>query len=129
MAFDIHLTEKLTVFVDDMRRMGLAILPPDINASEADFSVEPDAAGTVYPFAVRYALGGLKGVGESAMDLLVAERRAKGPFKDLDDFANRVEPRMLNRRQLESLAAAGGFDSLGVSRAGRGAGAGVSPAG
>ncbi|HEX7822458.1 MAG TPA: DNA polymerase III subunit alpha [Sphingobium sp.] len=118
MAFDIHLTEKLTVFVDDMRRMGLNILPPDINASEADFSVEPDPECAIYPFAVRYALGGLKGVGESAMDLLVAERRAKGPFKDLDDFANRVEPRMLNRRQIESLAAAGGFDSLGVSRAG-----------
>jgi DNA polymerase-3 subunit alpha len=118
MAFDIHLTEKLTVFVDDMRRMALNILPPDINASEADFSVEPDPESQGYPFAVRYALGGLKGVGERAMELLVEERRAKGSFKDLDDFANRVEPRLLNRRQIESLAAAGSFDTLGVSRAG-----------
>jgi DNA polymerase-3 subunit alpha len=118
MAFDIHLTDKLTVFVDDMRRMGVNCLPPDINVSEADFSVEPDAEGTVYPFAVRYALGGLKGVGERAMELLVDERRAKGPFRSLDDFANRVEPRLLNRRQIESLAAAGAFDSMDVPRAG-----------
>jgi len=118
MAFDIHLTEKLTVFVDDMRRMGLGILPPDINRSEADFSVEPDPQGAAYPFAVRYALGGLKGVGERAMELLVEERGKGGAFKDLDDFANRVEPRLLNRRQIESLAGAGAFDALGVSRAG-----------
>ncbi|MFT3966798.1 MAG: DNA polymerase III subunit alpha, partial [Sphingobium sp.] len=118
MAFDIHLTEKLTVFVDDMRRMGLNILPPDLNRSEADFTVEPDPDCAIYPFAVRYALGGLKGVGERAMELLVEERKKAGPFKDLDDFANRVEPRLLNRRQIESLAGAGAFDCFNVSRAG-----------
>ncbi|MEJ7925192.1 DNA polymerase III subunit alpha [Sphingobium sp. AN641] len=121
MAFDIHLTDKLTVFVDDMRRMGLQCLGPDINRSEADFSVEPVAAEGSDPrlgFAVRYALGGLKGVGEKAMDQLVAERDAGGPFKSLDDFADRIEPRLLNRRQLESLAAAGAFDEIHVDRAG-----------
>jgi DNA polymerase III subunit alpha len=67
---------------------------------------------------VRYALGGLKGVGEKAMEQLVAERDVGGPFKSLDDFADRIEPRMLNRRQLESLAAAGAFDGIHADRAG-----------
>jgi DNA polymerase III subunit alpha len=114
MCFDMHQTDKLCIFVDDMRRMGIACLPPCINASEAEYSVEPHEDA----HAVRYALGGLKGVGEKAMETLVAERVAKGPFKSLDDFANRVEPRLLNRRQLESLAAAGAFDSIHPDRAG-----------
>jgi len=116
MAFDIHQTDKLTVFVDDMRRMGLSCLAPDINVSEADFNVEPDPADPAR-MAVRYALGGLKGVGEKAMETLVEERVKGGAFKDLDDLADRIEPRLLNRRQLESLAAGGAFDSLGLDRA------------
>ena len=121
MAFDIHLTDKLTIFVDDMRRMGLTCLAPDINRSQADFSVEAvpyEGEDPRLGFAVRYALGGLKGVGEKAMDQLVAERDAAGPFKSLDDFADRIEPRLLNRRQLESLAAAGAFDDVHPDRAG-----------
>jgi len=121
MAFDIHLTDKLTVFVDDMRRMRLNCLAPDINRSLADFSVEAveyDGDDPRLGFAVRYALGGLKGVGEKAMEQLVAERDAGGPFKSLDDFADRIEPRLLNRRQLESLAAAGAFDGVHADRAG-----------
>ncbi|MEJ7934915.1 DNA polymerase III subunit alpha [Sphingobium sp. AN558] len=121
MAFDIHLTDKLTVFVDDMRRMGLTCLAPDINRSEADFSVESidhEGEDSRLGFAVRYALGGLKGVGEKAMEQLVSEREVGGPFKTLDDFADRIEPRLLNRRQLESLAAAGAFDGVHADRAG-----------
>ncbi|WP_336960163.1 DNA polymerase III subunit alpha [Sphingobium aquiterrae] len=119
MAYDIHLTDKLTVFVDDMRRTGIQCLAPDINASEADFSVAPaDGGEGRLAFAVRYALGGLKGVGEKAMEVLVAEREAHGPFESLDDFADRIEPRLLNRRQLESLAAAGAFDGIHEDRAG-----------
>ncbi len=119
MAFDIHLTDKLTIFVDDMRRMGLQCLPPDINVSLADFSVEPVGEG----HGVRYALAGLKGVGEKAMETLVEEREANGPFASLDEFAERVEPRLLNRRQLESLAAAGAFDGINPDRAAIHAGA------
>lgn len=121
MAFDIHLTDKLTVFVDDMRRMSLQCLPPDINRSLSDFTVEPveyEGEDARLGFAVRYALGGLKGVGEKAMEQLVAEREAGGPFQSLDDFADRIEPRLLNRRQLESLAAAGAFDEVHADRAG-----------
>jgi DNA polymerase-3 subunit alpha len=109
MSFDIALTDKLALFVEDMRRGEVECLPPDLNASEAAFSVEDGK--------VRYALGALKGVGEKAMEALVAEREAKGPFKSLDDFAERIDSRLLNRRQIESLAAAGAFDSIIPNRA------------
>jgi DNA polymerase-3 subunit alpha len=108
MSFDMALTDKLGVFVEDMRRGGVECLPPDINASHAYFTVEDGA--------VRYALGALKGVGEKAMEALVAERDRGGPFTSLEDFAARIDPRLLNRRQLESLAAAGAFDRLKPER-------------
>ncbi|MGE3747658.1 MAG: DNA polymerase III subunit alpha, partial [Sphingomonadaceae bacterium] len=108
MCYDIHLTDKLAVFVDDMRRLGVPCLPPCINASMAEFSVEG--------IGVRYALAALKGVGEKAMEELCVERGANGPFKDLNDFADRADPRSLNRRQLESLAAGGAFDGIAPSR-------------
>ena len=109
MSFDVALTDKLAMFVEDMRRGGIECLPPDINASHAHFTVEK---GTV-----RYALGALKGVGEKAMDELVSERERSGPFSSLEDFAARIDPRLLNRRQLESLAAAGAFDETRPERA------------
>jgi DNA polymerase III subunit alpha len=86
------------------------MLPPCINRSAADFTVDGEK--------VRYALAGLKGVGLKAMEGLAAERDGKGPFKDLADFARRVDPRGLNKRQLESLIASGGFDALHNNRAG-----------
>ncbi|HWW57999.1 MAG TPA: DNA polymerase III subunit alpha, partial [Sphingopyxis sp.] len=112
MSFDSHQTDKLSIFIDDMRRLGIAIAPPSINESEADFSVGQTDDG----LAVRYALGALKGVGEKAMEALVAERRIKGDFASLDDFANRIDPRQLNRRQIEALAGAGAFDSVEADR-------------
>ncbi|HEX8623951.1 MAG TPA: DNA polymerase III subunit alpha [Allosphingosinicella sp.] len=113
MCFDIHQTDKLAIFADDMRRMDVECLPPSINASEAEFSVEQAGEG----LAVRYALGALKGVGEKAMEQLVEERRANGGFRSLEDFAERVDPRLLNRRQIESLAGGGAFDPLNPNRA------------
>jgi len=109
MSFDMALTDKLGVFVEDIRRSGIECLPPDINASHAHFTVEGGA--------VRYALGALKGVGEKAMDALVAERERGGPFQSLEDFAARIDPRLLNRRQLESLAGGGAFDPIKPDRA------------
>ncbi|MBA3878292.1 MAG: DNA polymerase III subunit alpha [Sphingobium sp.] len=114
MYFDMALTDKLGVFVDDMRRLGVKALPPCINASAAEFAVEATADG----LAVRYALAALKSVGEGAMERLVAEREANGPFGSLDDLARRVDPRLLNKRQLETLAAAGAFDAIDPNRAG-----------
>jgi DNA polymerase-3 subunit alpha len=112
MCYDLGQTDKLCIFADDMRRMGIACLPPSIAASAADFTVEETEGG----LAVRYALGALKGVGERAMADLVAEREARGAFASLDDFADRIDARLLNRRQIESLAAAGAFDPLNASR-------------
>jgi DNA polymerase-3 subunit alpha len=108
MCFDMHQTDKLAIFVDDMRRSGHHCLPPAINRSEAEFGVEAHRDG----HAVRYALGALKGVGEKAMEGLVAERTLRGTFANLEDFAARIDPRLLNRRQIESLAGAGAFDDL-----------------
>jgi DNA polymerase-3 subunit alpha len=115
MCYDMTLTDKLAIWVDDARRSGVALLAPSVNASEAEYAVEegPDGAG-----AVRYALGALKGVGERAMEHLVAERKSGGPYKSLDDFAERVDPQWLNRRQVEALAGAGAFDELVPDRAG-----------
>ena len=113
MCFDMHQSEKLAVFVDDARRNGIEIAAPDINRSEAEFTVEetPDS------HAVRYALAGIRNVGEKAMEAVVGERAANGPFVDLDDVFRRAPAGSMNRRQLESLAAAGAFDSLEPNRA------------
>ncbi len=113
MSFDMHQTDKLALFVEDVRRSGLTCLAPDVNASEAAFSVEEHDGA----LAVRYALGALKGVGEKAMEFLVEERKSAGPFETLEDFANRIDPKLLNRRQVESLAAAGAFDAINPDRA------------
>jgi DNA polymerase-3 subunit alpha len=114
MCYDLHLTDKLAIFVDDMRRLGVALLPPDVNQSLAEFDVQPVEDG----LAVRYALAALKSVGEGAMERLVEERDDKGAFAALDEFAHRVDPRLLNKRQLETLAAAGAFDGIDPNRAG-----------
>ncbi len=114
MAFDLGNTDKLAIFADDMRRMGVKCLPPCINASGSDFGVEVTDDG----LAVRYALGALKGVGEAAMAQLCVERNDNGAFKSLDDFANRISARLVNRRQIESLSGAGALDALDDNRAG-----------
>jgi len=113
MCFDMHQSEKLAVFVDDMRRNGLVIAGPCLNHSEAEFTVEQTAEG----FAVRYALAGIRNVGEKAMEAVVAEREANGAFKDLEDLFSRVPSGSLNRRGLEGLAASGAFDALEPNRA------------
>jgi DNA polymerase-3 subunit alpha len=113
MCFDMHQSEKLNVFVDDMRRNGVALAGPDINRSEAEFSVER----TDESYAVRYALAGLRNVGEKAMEAIVAEREAHGAFASLDDLFRRVPAGAMNRRQLEALAAGGALDALEPNRA------------
>ncbi len=113
MCFDMHQSEKLATFVDDMRRNGVALEGPDINHSEAEFTVEPTDEG----HAVRYALAGIRNVGEKAMDAIVAEREANGRFTSLEDLFRRVPYGSMNRRQLEGLAGAGAFDGLEPNRA------------
>jgi DNA polymerase-3 subunit alpha len=113
MCFDMHQSDKLAHFVDDMRRNGLELAAPDINASEAEFTVEQTDEG----HAVRYALAGIRNVGEKAMEAIVAEREAHGRFASLEDLFRRLPQGSMNRRQLEALAGAGAFDSLDPNRA------------
>jgi DNA polymerase-3 subunit alpha len=113
MCFDMHQSDKLAVFVDDMRRNGIALAPPDINHSHAEYTVEQTDEG----HAVRYGLAGIRNVGEKAMDAVAAEREANGRFVSLEDLFARVPAGSMNRRQLEGLACAGAFDSLEPNRA------------
>ncbi|WP_252257945.1 DNA polymerase III subunit alpha [Erythrobacter aurantius] len=116
MCFDLHQSDKLGAFVDDARRYpggGITVLPPCVNASEARFSVEQTDDG----YAVRYALAGIRNVGEKAMEALVAERLANGPFESLKDLCERLPQGAMNRRQLEGLACAGALDALEPNRA------------
>jgi DNA polymerase-3 subunit alpha len=114
MTLDLGNTDKLNVFRQELSKLDVKLLPPDINRSGATFLVE-DVPGAGP--AVRYALAAVKNVGDQAMRALVRERTEKGPFKDLFDFATRLDPRQVNKRQLENLAAAGTFDSLNPNRA------------
>jgi DNA polymerase-3 subunit alpha len=115
MSFDLANTDKLNIFRQELDRLGVKLLPPDINKSEAAFSVELD--GEDPRGAVRYALAAVKGVGQAAMAALVAERMANGPFLDLSDFARRIDPKQVNKRLLEQLVKAGAFDGLERNRA------------
>ncbi|HEX4183980.1 MAG TPA: DNA polymerase III subunit alpha [Caulobacteraceae bacterium] len=108
MSLDISNTDKLAVFYQDAKRLGVAIRPPDVNRSGADFEVEDGQ--------VLYALGAVRNVGLQAMEHLVAVREAGGRFRDLFDFVERVDPRQVNKRALENLARAGAFDSLEPDR-------------
>lgn len=121
MCFDLHQSEKLSVFVDDARRYpverpegsGVEVLAPCINHSESRFTVEQTDDG----YAVRYALAGIRNVGEKAMEAIVKEREANGPFASLKDFFERLPQGAMNRRQLEGLACAGALDALEPNRA------------
>lgn len=108
MTLSMGNTDKLSEYRAEAQRLGIRIEPPSINRSHRDFEVESGA--------VRYALAALKGVGAQAVEAIVAAR-ADRPFRDLVDFAARINPRALNKRVLESLAAAGAFDELEPDRA------------
>jgi DNA polymerase-3 subunit alpha len=113
MTYDMGHTDKLNVFRQELDRLGVPLLPTDVNASRADFGVERQVDGCP---AIRYALAAVKNVGAAAMAALVAERESSGRFKDLGDFALRLDNRVVNKRQLESLACAGAFDTLDGNR-------------
>jgi len=109
MSLDIANTDKLSVFYQDAKRFGVKILPPDVNRSAADFEVEDGQ--------VLYALGAIRNVGLQAMEQVVEARRQGGPFRDIFDFVERVDPRQVNKRTFETLARAGAFDSIHPNRA------------
>ena len=100
--------QKVPFYIDLCHRMGLSILPPDINASSSTFSVDGQA--------IRFGLAAVKNVGESAIDNVVKAREQDGPFKSLPDFCRRVDMRVINKRVIESLIKCGAFDTLGAKR-------------
>lgn len=115
MTYELNSTDKLSIFRQDAVKLGLTTLPPDVNHSDVYFSVE---ASTEDPEnrAIRYALSAIKNVGEQAMQALVSERKQNGPFKDIFDFARRMDASVMNRRQLEHLIMAGALDTLNPNR-------------
>jgi DNA polymerase III subunit alpha len=115
MTLDMGNTDKLNQFRQEADRLGIRLLPPDINRSQPTFSVEADPK-TGKP-AIRYALAAVKGVGAQAMAELVRERESGGRFKDLFDLARRLDAKTSNRGQFESLAKAGAFECLNPNRA------------
>jgi DNA polymerase-3 subunit alpha len=113
MTLDLDNTDKLAEFRREAQRLGIKVEPPSINRSGAGFEVAYDANGVG---AIRYALAAVKGVGRHAVEGLV-ESRGNERFKDLGDFARRINPKLLNKRILENLAAAGALDDLEPDRA------------
>ena len=118
MTLDVGNTDKVGAFKKELERLGVALRHPDINKSGVEFTVEyGDAEGQGGGDAIRYALVAIKNVGTQAMESIIADREEKGPYRDLSDFASRMDPRLINKRQLENLAKAGAFDSLNNNRA------------
>ena len=113
MTLDKSNTDKLAEFRNEARRLGIQVDPPSVNRSGVDFDVHATEGGAL---AIRYALSAVKGVGEGQSAALVAAR-GDAPFRDLGDMARRLNPREINKKVLESLAAAGGFDELEPERA------------
>jgi len=100
-------SDKVALYIREAARMGIQVLPPDVNESEFDF--------TVQGHSIRFGLGATRGVGRSAVEAITAARRQK-PFSSLRDFCERVDSRSINRRAVEALIKAGAFDSTGASR-------------
>ena len=111
---EINNTDKIGVFVAECHRMKIEILPPDMNQSRLRFAPEQTPNGAM---AIRYGLAAIKNVGEGAMSQAIQNREANGPFLSLEDFANRLDSKVVNKRILENLIKAGAFDWTGEGRA------------
>ncbi len=112
---EIHNTDKIGVFVAECHRMGLEILPPDLNKSKLRFAPESTPNGLK---GIRYGLAAIKNCGEGAMALAVEDREKNGEFATLEDFASRLDSKVVNKRILENLAKAGALDWTNETRAG-----------
>ncbi len=115
-----HETDKMALYVNDARNMGVAVLPPDVNASVWDFAIEdapaPDGPSSTVNGqkpAIRFGLGAIKNVGQGSVELLAQARLKGGPFKDLNDLSARVDLRAVGKRALESLIKVGAMDKFG----------------
>ncbi len=111
---EIHNTDKIGVFVAECHRMKIEILPPDLNRSRLRFAPERTPSGAM---AIRYGLAAIKNVGGAAMAQAIEEREANGEFAGIEDFADRLDSKVVNKRILENLVKAGALDWTGESRA------------
>lgn len=102
-------TDKVAAYIEECRRLGIEVLPPDVNESRESFTV----AGN----KIRFGLAAVKNVGMGAVDSIIRAREKDGPFSDYADFCRRLDTRVVNKRVLESLIKCGAFDSLGYRRA------------
>jgi DNA polymerase-3 subunit alpha len=110
MTADMDVTDKLVVLKDDCKQLGIAIDPPNVNQSAFEFTVAGERR-------ISYGLGAIKGVGQSVVEAIVAERTANGRFQSLLDLCRRVDQQKINRRVLEALVRCGALDGLGMNRA------------
>ncbi|MCI0707717.1 MAG: DNA polymerase III subunit alpha, partial [Ignavibacteriae bacterium] len=102
-------TDKIVLLIDDCRKLGIEVLPPDVNESGVSFAATPKG--------IRFGLSAIKNVGVNAVEQIVRSRSEKGKFTDIFDFSARVDLRLVNKKTIESLIQAGAFDSLHVNRA------------
>jgi len=109
LSHELDNTDKIALFTGEAQRMGIRILPPDVNSSAKRFTVQP---GTIL-----FGLGAVKNVGEACVDALVEARQKGGPFRSIQDFCGRVEYKAINKKALESLIRGGAFDSISPNRA------------
>jgi DNA polymerase-3 subunit alpha len=114
LSSELNNTDKLTLSREELNRLKIPLLPPDINKSYPDFHVEEAEEGKL---AVRYALAAIKNIGKIPMEAVVTERHKNGPFQSVFDFVHRLDPKHSNKRMLENLIAAGAFDALEPNRA------------
>jgi len=105
-------TEKVVRYIDEVKRMGIELSPPDICDSQLEFSAITKEGREI----ILFGLGAIKGVGEAAIHAMLEEREKNGDYKSLEDFVNRIEPSKVNKRVIESIIKAGGFDRYGYSR-------------
>lgn len=109
MTCDLGNTTKIMRYVDECRRLKLKVLPPDVNASMLEFSIP--AARTI-----QFGLAAIKGIGPQSVDPIVKEREQNGPYRDLNDFARRLNLHQVGKKTLEQLAQAGALDTFGIAR-------------
>ncbi len=107
-------SERIAEHTDDCRRMGIDILPPDINTSDVEFSVVKDDQTDEY--RITFGMGAIKGIGEAVVRAIVEERKKQGPYRNIFDLCERLDPKLLTKSALEILIKAGALDSLGPNR-------------
>ncbi len=101
-------TDKLVMYIDEASRMGIKILPPDVNQSFSKFTIVPEG--------IRFGMAAVKNVGQGAIDSVVESRKVHGAFNSLYDFCEHIDSRLVNRKVIESLIKCGAFDSMGLHR-------------